>query len=201
MDPMQQQPAPPNPYGFIVNPEQPPKRPLLGGNSVKSRALVFGGGILLLIIIAVIVMSIFSSIGSAGTNQLKTVYAEQQELIRIAELGANNALSTDTRGFAATTLLSTRTSQQQVQSILSSRRVKLTPEEINAKQNPNVEEILTGASANNRYDETMVELLNERITNYNQALRAAYDSNDGQQTRNTLNEAFASASTLVNTTE
>lgn len=197
MDPMQQQPTTPNPYGFIVNPEQPSKRPFLGGNSAKSRLVLVVGGVLLLMIIAIIASSIFSSLNNKGTNQLKVVYAEQQELIRIAQIGSKDAQSTDTRNFAITTLFAAQTSQQKVSTVLTSRGIKLKPEEVNAKLNDKVESILTGAAANNQYDETMQELLKKQITSYNQALEAAFNSNEGQQTRAALSEAFKSSGTLL----
>lgn len=200
MDPMQQPPVQPNPYDFIHNPQKPPKQPLIGG-STKSRAIFVGVIVLVLIVVAVVVSSVFSSLANAGTSQLKTVYAEQQELIRLAEIGLKDAVGPDTRGFAGTTLLSTRTSQQKIQSVLSSRGVKITPQEAAAKKNARAEEILTGAAANNRYDETMQELLEERISSYNNSLRAAYDANDSQQARDALNEAFSGAGMLISKTE
>lgn len=201
MDPMQQQPAPQNPYGFIVDPQQPQKRPFLSGNSTQSRMLIVGGAVLLLIIIGVAVSTIFSSINNRGTNQLKTVYAEQQEVIRIAEMGAREARSSDTRNFAITTQFAVQTSQTEIDTLLKTRKAKLKPEEINIKKNDKLETLLTSAAANNRYDETIHELLQKQITSYSQALQAAYEGNKGQQTRSTLTEAFQSATLLIKPAE
>lgn len=196
MDPMQQPSAPQNPYGFIMNPDQQPKRPLFGGSS-KTRLIIVVAGVFLLIVIAFIVMSIFSSMSSSGTEQLKLVYAEQQEVIRIAEMGAKDARSSDTRNFATTTLFATQTSQQQIGKTITSQGVKLKPEDISAKKNSKVESILTGAAANNRYDETIRELLEKQIASYSQALQTAYNENTGQQTQAALSDAFKSTSVLI----
>lgn len=197
MDPIQQQPTPPNPYGFIVNPEQPSKRPLFGGGSTKSRLILVIGIVLIIMILGIIVSSIFSAMGSAGTKQLKIVYAEQQEIIRIAGFGVKDAKGSDARNFAATTLYTTQTSQQQISSALSKQGVKISPEDANIKLNNKVEDILTGAAANNRYDETLRELLEKQIASYTKALEAAHDANEGQQIRTTLTDSYKSAALLV----
>lgn len=201
MDPLQQTPTPPNPYGFIVNPEQPAKRPFLGGNSTKSRLILVMSIVVILLIIGFVVTGILSSMNNKGTNQLKAVYAEQQELIRIAQFGAKDARSSDTRNFAITTLFTAQTSQQEINTILTKRGVKLKPEEVNAKLNTKIEEVLTGASANNRYDQTMQDLLEKQIGSYNQSLQSAFNSNDGKQTKAALSQAFKGSATLVRSTE
>ncbi len=196
MDPMQQPPQQPNPYGFITDPT-PPKPSILGGNSMKGRIIVVAGGAFILLILAMILITVMSSLGKAGTNQLKAVYAEQQELIRVANIGAKDALGTDTRGYATVVALSTQTSQQQILQLLQSRNVKITPEEAAAKLNSKTADILTGAAANNRYDETVRELLEERITSYNAALKAAYEDASNETDKQALSSAFDSSSVLI----
>lgn len=197
---MKQPPTQPSPYGFILDPPPPPKKSLFSGGTTKSRAIIVGGVAFLLITLALIIMAVLSSLGNSGVSELKNVYAEQQELIRIAEIGSKDAVGTDTRGFASTTLLSARTAQQQVQSLISSRGAKIKPEEANSKRNANVEDILSGASANNRYDEALTELLESRIASYNQALDAAYNTNS-EQARQVLSEIYTGSRLLVKQTD
>lgn len=189
MEPMQQQPVQPNPYEFITNPGQ--QKPV-GGGSTKSRIIVVAVGIVLLLVIGLGVSTLLSSAGKAAEQSLKDIVAEQEEIIRISETGAKDALSVETRSFAMTVLASVQTDQQKI-----SKLVKLKPEERRAKQSSKTDEALTAAKANNRYDEVLTETLITRIGSYRTALKTAYDSTKAGKTRTTLSDTFDSASALL----
>src|SRR5688572_9301031 len=96
---MQQQnpsPAPPpitpnndtQQYDFIFNPNQPTQKPLLpGGGSKKNRTLIVVAGTVILISLIMIIAGFISNLGKENTDALVSAAKQQQELIRIAEIG------------------------------------------------------------------------------------------------------------------
>src|SRR5688572_20450745 len=114
--PPNQPPTPPNPlptgqYDFILNPQQSRNTPGFGGGSMKSRLFLVAGLAVVLIVGAIIVSAILSRANSGPINNLKSVIAQQQGIIRVAEIGLKDAKSTDSRSFALTVLYSVTTDQ------------------------------------------------------------------------------------------
>lgn len=195
MEPYQQQPQQ-NPYEFITNPAQPPKQPLFGG-SMKSRILVVVIGLILIMIIGGVISTILSSAGKASRQQLKTALAEQVEIIRVSELGKNDALTSETRGYATTVNYVMKTNQISLEDRLKVQKIKVEKVERAAKFNPKTEEALKAASSNNRYDEVMTETLDKLLSEHQKTLRSAYNSNENEKTRVVLQKNFKDAELLL----
>jgi hypothetical protein len=196
MEPMPQNPQP-NQYDFILKPPQAPKKRLFGGGSLKNRIIVVVAGLLLLMIIGAIVTSIISNSNKGPTNQLKSIVALQQEIIRIADGGTDDALTTDGRAFASTVKYSVQTDQKKLQEVLESQSIKLKPEELSAKKSDKPDEALTVAAANNRYDEELKEILSEKLEEYRTELKSAFDASKGQKTKSVLSDAYTSVGNLL----
>lgn len=203
MDPMQQpgQQPPAGQYDFITNSPQKTKKPLIDPGSTKGRIMVVVGIVVLLMIGATIVTTIMSAGSKAARQNLKTVYATQQELIRVADLGVKDALSSDTRGFASTVSMSVKSDQIKTASLLASNGAKIKPEEANAKKSTKTDEALAAAQAANRYDETLVENLNKQITAYQQALDAAHTAISSKKDQEALVVMYTGAQTLAKAPE
>lgn len=185
-----QQPVQPN-YDFLAN-SGPQKQPGLSGGSTKTRILVVVVGALLLIIIGFVVMNLLSSAGKTAEQNLKSVIAEQEEIIRISDMGVDEALTTEVRSFAVSVLSVVRTDQQKI-----GKFVKLKPEERRAKRNTKTDEELNAAKASNRYDEALTETLTSKLKTYQSTLKAAYDSAKANGTRTALSDAYNNVSTLL----
>lgn len=196
MDPNQLPPQQ-NPYSFITSTGPAPKKPLLGGGSMKSRILLVGGTLLLIIIIFTVVSSLLSG-GSKGTiSGLKDIIAKQQEIIRIAELGAKDATSVDARNFAKTVSLTVQTDQTKTVEILSSNNGKIIKEEQAASFSSKTDQALEAAKANNQYDTVLKETLTTQLTAYLATLKKTHDGTNGKNTKENLSSSYKNASTLI----
>lgn len=198
MDPNRQQPHN-DPYGFITNPQQLPQKSRGVGNSMLSRIIIVVGGVLLLLIIGSVVVSLMGRAGQAATNNLKGIYAEQQEIIRIAGLGSKDALSTDAKSFAATVSLSITSSQQKIKEELGD--TKLSDQELAAKKNADTDKVLEGAKATNSYDEVLQDTLTNQLQSYMQTLQKVFNETDDEALKQVISSAFDSASAIVASTE
>lgn len=200
MDPYQSpQPSQQNPYDFITNPGGPAKQPRLGGGSLKTRLLVVIGGLLALMILGSVVATVLSSSGRKDTTALKNLAAQQQELIRVAELGADKAVDYKTRSLAYTAKLSVTTQQQKLLAYLSGRGITVTKEELAAKKQSSIDKDLDSAAANNRFDEVFSATLDEELQDYATAMKTIYDSITSEKTKEILSESYTSSVTLIGT--
>jgi len=196
MEPLDQSPQQ-NQYDFITSPGQPQKSSGLGGGSMKTRLLVVGGGLLILIIIASILGAVLSNANKGDLPGLKSLATQQQELIRIADLGKEQALDPDIRSLAYSTSLSTTTQQQKLIAYLGTRGEKMTKEQLDVGKKSSVDKELESASANNRFDESFNKILNDSLVAYNEKLSAAYKSTTSTKSKAVLEESFNSSVTIL----
>lgn len=198
MDPYSNQTPQQNPYDFILNPSQPPKKQLFGGGSMKSRIIIVAVGLILLMIIGAIISSLIANANKGPTEQLKSIVAQQQEIIRIANSGTDSALTSTGRSFAATVKMSIQTDQKNLRDQLSTTGIGLKPEELSSKRNSKTDEALKAAADNNRYDEELIDALSKMLNTYAKDLKSAFDATKNQDTKQVLSDAYSSAVTILN---
>lgn len=189
------QPSQPNPYDFITSPGQP--APKAGKSSTRSRLVVIAVGILLLVILASVAFSFLGSADRTARQNLKNIVAEQEELIRVAALGIQDAQSADVKGRAYIVSTSVQTSQQEIISLLESGKASIEPQEKVAKKDSKTDEALSAAAASNRYDEAFTAILDEKLEEYLQSLKTTYDGMSGEKSRTALSSAYSSASIIL----
>ncbi len=192
MDPMQQTPQQ-NPYDFITNPSQPNKTSGMGGGSFKKRIIIVAGGALILIIIASVVGTILANAGKGDIQGLKDLALQQQELIRVADLGKTKANDPEIRALAYNASLSTTTQQQKLIAYLETRGAKLEKEELALSKKASVDAELEAAATNNRFDEVFNRILNESLVAYNRDLSTAYKSAVSDESKKILENSFKSS--------
>lgn len=189
----------PSQYDFILSHGEKPKRSFLpGGNSFKSRVLLVVGGAVVLMLVAFVVMSLFFK-GSGQTDKLVSLAAQQTEIARIAELGAKNAKSPDTRNFAVTTSLALTSSGQDIKELLKKQGRKLDAKELAAKKNSETDKKLEAAANANRYDEVFLEILNSQLNSYKQAVKELHASSTQKSEKELLNKSYRQAAIILNT--
>lgn len=188
----------PNPYDFITNSPQKPRKQLFGGGgSFKSRLILIIGGAVLLMIILAIITSLLTAGSSGNTNALKTMVAQQQELARVAAIGADKSQDSTIRSRALTAKLSATTQQQKLTAYLEKRNIKLTKEELAANQDKSVDEALEAAAASNRFDEAFNEELISQLNTYAAALQDAYESAGNEESKKLLSDSFTSTAFIL----
>jgi hypothetical protein len=191
-------PAPQDPYHFIMNTEHQPKKSF-GPNpgSFKGRLLFVAGGGLLLIIALIMAFSLLFGSRENNSQLLTSLTAEQQEIIRVSDLGVLGATDPATKAFAETTKLSVMTQQQSLTSYLASKKVKVTTVILASKKDATTDTALTSATANNRFDDVFTEMLKARLASYATALKRSYDSSSNQASKKILADSYNSTTQLL----
>ena len=187
----------PNPYGFITDPAKPPKTPMFGG-SMKSRIILVVAGLIVVFILGLIINTLLSASSNKSNQVLKNAVAEQQEIIRISEMGMKDALTPDTKGYATTVNFVTKTSQKNLQERLGKQKIKMNKQDFASKTNTKTDELLKSASASNSYDEAMNSALDKLLEQHMKTIQTAYDMSGSAKTKEVLKKDFESTKILAN---
>jgi hypothetical protein len=187
-----------NPYDFILNPGQKPKKRLIGsGNSLKSRILLIAGLAAVLMVVIYIVMTILGNAGKGDINTLKKLASQQVELIRIADMGADKAVDIGTRSFAITAETSLLTDQKALEDYLEKQEVKLTKLELNSQKDEEIDNKLEAAISSNRYDDVFREILTDHLNDYAKDLKSAYNSTGNKTVKALLKTSYENTEALL----
>jgi len=165
-----------DPYGFIMNPEKPPKKAPLnigGGNPMITRIIIVAAGLMLLIILFVIGFSLLNNAGKAQNQKLLEVVQTQTEILRVAEATNDKTSDSHLVDVISNTQLSVRSSLNETLAALSARGSKPKEKELAMGQNAKNDELLTTAEANSNFDETYHAILKQQLENYQQQLEGA----------------------------
>lgn len=188
---------PQNPYDFIVNPQVDSKKSKLGNGNNAMRILLVGGGIVtVLIVIAFVFVTIFSK--STPSLSLTAIVQQQQEIIRIATQGEQQAGTDTTKNLAYNIDLSVGTSQSQLKSYLAKHNVKITAKELALKKDPNTDKLLANAKATSTYESALQKVLASQLQTYITDLQKAYDGTNSKALRTVLADSYKAGKTLLN---
>jgi hypothetical protein len=185
-------------YDFIMNPETKKRKGLFpGGNSPKQRLLMvaIGGGILLVVIF--MFLSLLFGGGNEDVTALVSITQEQEELIRVSDIGVQKSKTPATQNLAITTKLTIQTSQNQTLERLKKLGRNIKPKDLTLKKDSKTDETLDAAALSNRFDETFVQLLKNNLITYQASVRAAYDVSKSTPTRQVLGISYDSAGILA----
>lgn len=172
-----------NPYGFILNPEKPPKPPLkiFGGNAMIQRAIIVGAGILLLIIITVFGLSFLNKSSNAQAQRLLEIAQTQSEILRVSETTQTKITDSDLAEIAILNQLTTRTALKDISEALAKRGQKINEKLLAKGQNPGNDQILTDAEQNSTYNQAYRALLSQQLDNYLLQIEAAHNSGSAKE--------------------
>ena len=188
----------PNPYAFITDPAKQPKKGLLpSGNSQKSRLLLVLGLVFGIIILGVVVMAVINSIGSSQKQQWLTVAQEQQDLIRISEIGSQKAQNRETKNLAITTKLSLTSSQSTINSLAKKNGVQVDTKNLNLGKDTKVDATLKTAEQTNQFDKVFAEVLKTKLSAYQKDMQKLYESTTSAKTKASLAGAYTNAGILA----
>lgn len=205
MQPQNPSPAPPPvvpggngqpQYDFIFNDGQPGKKSLLPSNMGKrGRIILVAAGAMIGIMLVVIIVGLISGSQKGDTQALITAAKQQEELIRIAEIGVSKAKTQDAKNIAITTKLSLSSQQSEMQAAIkaagvSSKSAKSTP-------SSKTDQALLTAEQNNRFDEEFLKIMSDSLSAYQKSVKAAYDGATSKKLKSALTTQFKSANTLA----
>lgn len=196
------QPPEQNPYDFIMNSGEPPKKSPLGlpsGNSTLQRILLVGGGLVVLIVVGVLLMSVLTAGSKSNSEQLLTLAKTQTELVRIADLAAKepSVRNESTRILAVNTSVSVNSTKQKVIGMITKSGKKADPKQLALSKNAKTDATLASALQNNQYDEVVTQELITELKNYRLQLKTSYDAVSSKQDKQVLSDAFKGTSLLL----
>lgn len=202
--PAQPFPAPPmppissDPYSFIMDVQNKPKKMLApNGGSFLSRLLLVAGIGTILILGIVLISSLINSGRENNTLLLTSLASEQTEIIRISELGIAGTANPDTLAFVQTTKSSLVAEQAKLLGYLASKKVKITPIELNSKKNKKVDTALISAKASNQFDELLVSSLKSSLEIYSKNLAVSYKAASNPESKALLSDSYKSTLALL----
>jgi hypothetical protein len=188
-------------YDFIMNHGQKPKKGLMPslptGNSKKQRIILMSGLGLGLFVGLIIVSMLLSSAGKNATQPLVSIAQQQQEIIRVADLGTRSARASATSALAETTELTTTSGQQKTITYLTQKRRKVSTKELAAKQNTQTDAAFKTATANGDFDETFITTIAKLLTDYRTSLSKQYDASNNKTEKTLLKQLYTNAGTLL----
>lgn len=187
-----------DPYDFIVNPGTAPRRSLLpGGGSVVGRVVIIVGSALLLLILFVIVKNLLL-VDTTNTPLLFNIAGQQQELIHLTNKAtAAPLLEGTTNNFALTSQLALTSQQQQLLTYLKTNGHKLAAKELNLQISAITDQQLAASVAASTYDATFRQVMQTKLTTYEQTLQQAYAKTTGPEGRILLKSAYTTAQLLL----
>lgn len=186
-----------NPYDFITNPGQPPKRSFGSGNDLMKKVMIIVGGAVILMIVAAIVVSLLTSGSQGATQSMKDIVFEQQEIIFLSADGAKEAIDPSIKALAITSQLSVQSDQTKISSYLDKAGSGVDKKLIPTKISTETVAALENAKSSNRYDEVFEELLRSKLSDYQLSLKSAYESTGSEDAKMVLSDAYTSASNLL----
>lgn len=188
-----------NPYEFIVAPNTSKHSgKLLGGNAFLAKiGLLVGGAIVLMIVAAVLLNALVPN--KSGTAELTTIAEQQQELIRVATLGSQQAQGQVTQNFAASVQYGLTSDQNQVINYLASHGKKVNAKTLVLKQNSKTDQLLADAASAGNFDSVLTQTLTDQLNTYQRTLQTTYKAVSGKTVKTLLQNEYNAAGTLITT--
>lgn len=197
MDPYQQNQGAPggNPYEFILNPEQKPKKKF--GISKNSNKLLFT---LVIIIVSVIAFMILVTVlltafapKKIGKAELMSLAQTQTELIRIADQGSRDSRQQVTKNLATTVHYTVLTQQKSTVQPLG----KISKKELSLKQNASTDQQLATAKATSTFDATITKIIETELNNYANELKKLFEIAKTDKERDMMSDYYKQTQLLI----
>lgn len=189
-----------NPYDFITNSANKPKKSLLsGGGSKTRRIIIVGVGAVVLLMVGLIVASLLRSGGASQKIDYLSLVQQQAELIRISEIGVSKSRQSTAKNLAITTSLSLASQQTETLELAKKAGASTDPKTLALSKNAKTDELLTSADQSNQFDQTFIETLKAALEKYRTLLRKIYQNTAGASAKQTLSEHYKSISDLLGT--
>jgi hypothetical protein len=191
-------PAEKSPYDFINTNEQPPKKSILPGNtSFRGKLIILIGGAVALMAVVAIVIGAFMQGGGKTNEQMLEIAKQQNELVRIADIGTKKARSASAQNLAITTKSTIGSDQRATVAYLEGQNIKVTIKELALGKNSKTDQLLVLAEQSNQFDEKFEMTLKEQLTDYRADVKKAYDEASGKKPKAILADNYNHVSALL----
>lgn len=190
--------GPGNPYDFITASGKNIKPPKQGMSNQMQRIIFVLVGAIFLVIVGMVVSSVLSSSGKEGLQNIVDISAKQTEILRISDQGSQKARANTAKNLAATTSISLKTSQTEINKLLAAKGIKkLTTAQAASAKSKADDEALTLADQNNSYDSTFIEIMLKDMRKYQTSLKKAYDASSSAGEKKILDQQFQNITLII----
>lgn len=154
-------------------------------------------GIVGFILLSMIASYILTRASKQTTARMVSIAQEQQELMRIADIGTSKARTSAAKDFAVNVRLSIDTSQKEILALLKKRGHKLNIQLLSKKKNAKTDQLLNEAFLTNRFDDTFSETVRGQLLAYRQRLQETYKGSTNKTEKEVLAKNFKDVSILL----
>jgi len=190
-------PTPDNQYDFIVNYNHRPGNNWLLQSSMKTRIIIFSGGLLALLLIGWIFIALLSASSGSSAQSLTALAQEQAELARVASSASQNTNSGTTLNLASTVRLSMLSDEQVFVHYLGSINANPSSDTLAQGTNTQTDTQLSNAKTNGTYDQTYATITDQELTTYVNDLKKAFNATSNTNERQILSSAYQNAQLLL----
>jgi hypothetical protein len=184
-------------YDFIMQKKSMGDGGPLNSAALRSRILIAFGGAIILLVVGAIVFSFIFKGGDKASADLLTAAQQQNELIRVADIGTKKSRSTATVNYATTTELSLQTDQRLLLANMKANKLGVSTKTLEATKNTATDSALTVADQNNSFDTAFTTTLQTQLNTYRQTIKRAYDATTNKKTKQLLSNCYAHVNTLL----
>jgi hypothetical protein len=187
-------------YDFIMK-DKPKGRPNLlpvtPGSSLRNRILVVVAAGVLLIALIAILASFFIRDSKSTITEMTEIAKQQQELIRVATLGTQNARTANGMNLAVTAKSTLESDQKATVAYLTSQKQKIDQKTLALGKNSQTDSLLTLAEQTNKFDETFTEIMRSELTKYQAQIKKTHDSATSKKAKQVLADNYAHVGALL----
>jgi len=200
MDPNNQYPGSPqgNPYEFILNPQQQPKKNIggkFGNRFILTLSLIIGGTFILMIIVAVLLNALAPA--KISKEDLISLAQTQNEIHRVSAQATSSATQQVTKNLATTIEYTMVTQRKQTIDVLAKNKVEVGAKELSLKQNATTDQKFATAKATSTFDQTFTEIIQDELTGYANTLKDLSSKSASQSERDRMSDYYRQVQQLI----
>lgn len=183
-----------NPYDFIMNPAAPPPKkrlpvPTTGPNAFLVKIGLIVGAVIVLMIAVTVAINLFSS-GKTSTEEFRSLAQTQQEVIRVATAGDDDARSQAVKNAAKSITLSVTTQQLKTLNYLAQRDVTMKDKDLELKLNADTDKTLDQANQTSTFDSVFLQVMSKELEAYSNELKTLYGTTSNAAAKKILKDDF-----------
>jgi hypothetical protein len=134
----------------------------------------------------------------SNSQQVLDLMAQNQEIVRVSEAQEQKFKDANTKDFSATTQAVLASQKFQMGDYLNKSGVKYNEKQLAVKKNSSTDTQLQTAAQNNNLESAYLTYLKTSLTAYSNSLSQAFQAADSQTLKGTLQSAYSSLQTLLN---
>lgn len=150
-----------------------------------------------MVILTIVVVTVLGSVDRAVKDDWLTALKQQQEIIRISEIGIAKARGSEAANLAITTNLSFSSSKGSLTSLASKAGVKADAKLLNTGKDEQTDLRLTQAEQTNQFDEIFIQTMKAQLADYQATIKKLHEASKTKTAKDQLNDSYQDAGLLI----